>query len=537
MKKLLISSLIFSSAFAFAETVEKISYTGKLTTATGGSRQDIYANNTADVKYDVELISNKNADGVETSKFRGSSARTVQRVVVTDNTSASGYGYANIAGSWNIDANIAETLTATDDSKYTFISDKLELVAGTYTFKNTASKDATVYLKFGELRIDGTNNGQDQTISFNNITANVETTKTYLDEQRDGNSILHVADSANVTWVGEIRAGKKGSTTHNGRVNVEGTLVSETGLKIFSGTSTVSGTLITNGDFYIDGNGTLENHNGTFQMKSMNIYGKFLDKSVAPTNQLLLTNVTSGYKNSATDYKGGTFTQDITTGENTGVRFAGRSNALRYGSKWTINEKVVLGGDTTTETVLYVDNLSSINFVTSQDQTARIEFLGNASLTLAKENAITNNNGTSEGWAKLCSVGAITGKGNKLYIQADQTFHSIEVNKAMGIILENDAKLMLVGDCENTLFVESGQRLSIFNFKEGSVYVGLNYDEYIIANRLLVFEGTSQDTQLDNVYVSATGWLTALPAVPEPAEWAMIFGGLALGFAIYRKRK
>ena len=30
-------------------------------------------------------------------------------------------------------------------------------------------------------------------------------------------------------------------------------------------------------------------------------------------------------------------------------------------------------------------------------------------------------------------------------------------------------------------------------------------------------------------------WLTV--AVPEPAEWAMILGALALGFAIYRRRK
>ena len=34
------------------------------------------------------------------------------------------------------------------------------------------------------------------------------------------------------------------------------------------------------------------------------------------------------------------------------------------------------------------------------------------------------------------------------------------------------------------------------------------------------------------------GWLlTGMTAVPEPAEWAMIFGGIALGLAIYRKRK
>ncbi|MBQ2721692.1 MAG: PEP-CTERM sorting domain-containing protein [Opitutales bacterium] len=28
-----------------------------------------------------------------------------------------------------------------------------------------------------------------------------------------------------------------------------------------------------------------------------------------------------------------------------------------------------------------------------------------------------------------------------------------------------------------------------------------------------------------------------MPAVPEPAEWAMILGSLALGLAIYRRRK
>ena len=34
------------------------------------------------------------------------------------------------------------------------------------------------------------------------------------------------------------------------------------------------------------------------------------------------------------------------------------------------------------------------------------------------------------------------------------------------------------------------------------------------------------------------GWLlTGVVAVPEPAEWAVIFGSLALGLAIYRKRK
>jgi hypothetical protein len=32
-------------------------------------------------------------------------------------------------------------------------------------------------------------------------------------------------------------------------------------------------------------------------------------------------------------------------------------------------------------------------------------------------------------------------------------------------------------------------------------------------------------------------WLNIPAAVPEPAEWAMILGGIALAFAMYRRRK
>ena len=42
-------------------------------------------------------------------------------------------------------------------------------------------------------------------------------------------------------------------------------------------------------------------------------------------------------------------------------------------------------------------------------------------------------------------------------------------------------------------------------------------------------------TLLGNATLS-NGWIT-LVAVPEPAEWAMILGSLALGFAMYRRRK
>ena len=37
--------------------------------------------------------------------------------------------------------------------------------------------------------------------------------------------------------------------------------------------------------------------------------------------------------------------------------------------------------------------------------------------------------------------------------------------------------------------------------------------------------------------IGNTGVYTIYTQVPEPAEWAMIFGAIALGFVAYRRRK
>ena len=43
------------------------------------------------------------------------------------------------------------------------------------------------------------------------------------------------------------------------------------------------------------------------------------------------------------------------------------------------------------------------------------------------------------------------------------------------------------------------------------------------------------DNNLVNIAVNGAGWLTA--AIPEPAEWAAIFGAAALAVAVIRRRK
>ena len=57
--------------------------------------------------------------------------------------------------------------------------------------------------------------------------------------------------------------------------------------------------------------------------------------------------------------------------------------------------------------------------------------------------------------------------------------------------------------------------------------------------KLYLFNEASQTYEfVESMWVGdATNGYILTIAVPEPAEWAMLFGAIALGFAIYRRRK
>ena len=75
-------------------------------------------------------------------------------------------------------------------------------------------------------------------------------------------------------------------------------------------------------------------------------------------------------------------------------------------------------------------------------------------------------------------------------------------------------------DVENKqVVVNEGSKNCILNFTAGS---GFDWDS-ITWTEDFMYEGNS--------------YLRIGVAVPEPAEWAMVFGGIALGLAIYRRRK
>lgn len=168
---------------------------------------------------------------------------------------------------------------------------------------------------------------------------------------------------------------------------------------------------------------------------------------------------------------------------------------------------------------------------TSGEVNGRLLLKKNTKLYLNAENCLKMDGGN---FAKLATYNDT--ESADVYVNADQTFNSIYVNASiMNLYMKDDVDLTLTADV--TSFVVSGDgtgELRIFNFQDETIKLS-KVTDYIVseiekytklydANGLLLGNAT-----VINGFIAL--------AVPEPAEWAMILGGLALGLAIYRRRK
>ena len=130
-------------------------------------------------------------------------------------------------------------------------------------------------------------------------------------------------------------------------------------------------------------------------------------------------------------------------------------------------------------------------------------------------------------------------------------------NTTMNVNLTNDANLYIssVGinnvNFVSTINLVNGLENGAILFAKDALQSGLEYDAELGTYKVVV--KTSEHTEIikitadEGVDIGALTWsdtinegywtLTGMVAVPEPAEWAMIFGGIALGLAIYRRRK
>ncbi len=149
-------------------------------------------------------------------------------------------------------------------------------------------------------------------------------------------------------------------------------------------------------------------------------------------------------------------------------------------------------------------------------------------LLLDKANAIKTTNG---GLASLLVENQDSAMGNaRLDVNAANEFASISADtKSLEIYLSNDPTATL----KASFSVENGAKIILEDFSDNMVYVS-NYEDIVNLSEVFTAKNSSGQT-IDTLYCY-DGWLTST-AIPEPAEWAAIFGAIALGLAIYRRRK
>ena len=355
------------------------------------------------------------------------------------------------------------------------------------------------------------------------------------------NLAFSLENSSTLTFDGGLRIGD-GETTPTISVSDGSTLIANKALQFESGTINVDET----SKLQINGSAVLGLETSKGSTAVANIAGT-LDMNNNFTVHGTATVITKKFEhqNGSNLIVSGSFeTQSATSFANTQINAGGIVKQTATGDTKIVRDFTVDGtfetkgilnieagstDDTSDRWATITINEGANFFVDGKSSSGTAVIFKNGELILNKKNAITNSNGEV-----VQLVTANNSTNVIIRINEAQEFKKI-VAHTIGI------KYYLGEDATDTLTAEFGTisagKHIIYNFEENRVFV-LNDD---IQNANNFFEAyynvDGEYVKVDNLYIN-NGWLSAInPAVPEPAEWAMILGALALGLAVYRKRK
>lgn len=436
-------------------------------------------------------------------------------------------GNANFAlGTLVIDAN-----TASGDFEAINIG-TLDMNYFDFKVTNTAAENtANVVLNFTNLNIRSYSSPaqQKQNFSFDNVRATVNAGQTnlsngYLGADKPNTSTISVNSTANVTWKGTFNAEKYA------QLNINGTFIANSGSHTFKDGSVV--TVGSTGTYWLNATtSALTIQSGaTFDFSSG---GTFTQDPGSTFNM----NGTMTYAKAVTFLKmttAGTFTQSANN-TSYGVTLT-RPTDFNSGANWTAHYRFTLYGGGSSDALLANVNINdgaSITITKMASQPTAPSALimrGNASLTVNAENAFNDGEGGN--------VALVTYNGtsnNKVTLNASQKFHWIFANSSdLDIIMADGVTLQLTSGA-HAIQIGGNAMIKIYNFAEDSIYVGTDSGvANLVTSNVKLFDASS--IELGTAYVNGSGFITLIP-VPEPAEWAAIFGAIALGFALYRRRK
>jgi hypothetical protein len=122
-----------------------------------------------------------------------------------------------------------------------------------------------------------------------------------------------------------------------------------------------------------------------------------------------------------------------------------------------------------------------------------------------------------------------TNEFGQIIFQNDEKNHNVRLNLTLDFKGADDYVYF-----DSVMFSQHA-RIYVENFENNKIKFG---SISRIETALELFD-LSTETAIDYQWVATDGgyWLNFATAVPEPAEWAMILGAIALGLAVYRRRK
>ena len=166
----------------------------------------------------------------------------------------------------------------------------------------------------------------------------------------------------------------------------------------------------------------------------------------------------------------------------------------------------------------------------------------NGILEISQANAIKSASSTNAPVLTVVYTGAY------LRLNASQNFNlDMRANSKMVTSFANNARLSIDALTSHS----GGMTLVLQDFENGEIYVD-DSTNLVLEGSVLVRKNSHGDIEQAITLLDAatgaefsklywnqvgSGHILSLTAIPEPAEWAAIFGAIALGLAIYRRRK
>ena len=393
-----------------------------------------------------------------------------------------------------------------EDANFTIVNGFSAIRGGTgeiLTFKQqSASKgiDATLTLK------DGTYN-----LATSDASELIVTSAGYTNGVNSSRAI--VFDSSTTTNLFTSSAKFQGVTSAK--------VVSKGTINVYNTTYTTSvpsdvayGQLHTYGTF-IQESGTINANDMLVESVNCNING---------TLNLKQKSGSTHYPVKISDQRGLTFGKDakLTTTANSRIQLNKDSTlTIQSGEKSIAVDLIMFNGDNGTL------NLSGKNSVVHTNGKFDTVLLTYASKNVAKINVDDTN---TFGATYVANSPTFATDNTSIRLEIDFNFTSDDQYLNLGEIytghdISGVDPVFYVKDFKNGYLRASSIRTT------GSGHVG--------ETKLYIFNEASQQYEFtESQWIgNATDGFILTVAVPEPAEWAMIFGALALGFAIYRRRK